>query len=319
VRDAYLAGQVALDGDGLARVASTLTAWPAGKPAAIALVAQLSELQVRAFVPAWLDAWAGGDADAAELLRHVAQDRLVPLVVARARAGQFVFARLLRPSATPAIRALIELAAATAPRDVEHLREPAPDTRDAPDTPSADQAGDPVDPIAGKPLDELVALIDRKGVDKGLAVRAVHALTEHRERGVDPLERLTCDRRPAVRSAALRALRVVASRERTLEGDREGARARDPARRGAGPDGQPRPWPARTVATKLARAAGRSRSPDPPGRTRRLAGVGTRCHPGAPPRREARAPRSPPRVRGADRGAGIAAALVQRSRSTPSM
>lgn len=211
VREAYLAGQVALDGDGLTRVASTLTAWPDGKRPALALVPLLSERQVRAFVPAWLDAWAGGDDHADELLRAVAQDRLLPLVVARARAGRFVFARLLRPSATPAIRALIELAAATAPGDVAHLREaqgPAP---------RADAAGDPVDPIAGKPLDELVALIDQKGVDKGLAVRAVHALTAHRERGIEPLARLTRDRRPAVRSAALRALRVVASRERTLE------------------------------------------------------------------------------------------------------
>ena len=210
VREAYLAGQVALYGDGLARVASTLTAWPAGERA-LALVPVLSERQVRAFAPAWLDAWAGGDADAGEWLRQVAQDRLLPLVVARARAGQFVFARLLRPSATPAIRALIELAAGSAPGDVAHLREAA-----AAVAPLADP-GDPVDPIAGQPLDALVALIDQKGVDKGLAVRAVHALTAHKERSIEPLARLTRDRRPAVRSAALRALRVVASRERTLE------------------------------------------------------------------------------------------------------
>ena len=211
VLEAYLVGHVALDAGGLARVAGTLTAWPPGRPSAIALVPHLSELQVRSFGPAWLDAWADGDVQAAELLRHVAQDRLIPLVAARARAGRFVFAQLLRPSATPAIRALLELGAASSPRDVEHLRPPEADG------PRAGDTGDPLDPIAGKALDELVSLIDHKGVDKGLAVRAVHALTGHGDRSVDPLERLTRDRRPAVRSAALRALRVVASRERTLE------------------------------------------------------------------------------------------------------
>jgi len=213
VLEAYLAGQVELDWDGRARVASVLTTWLHGKARAIVLVRHLTELQIRTFAPAWLDAWGAGDAHADEVLRQVAQDQLIPLVVARARAGQFVFARLLLSCGEPMIRALIELGAA--PEDVEHLlRWTAPN---APDAPRIDDRHDPVDPIAGKTVDQLVALIDRKGVDKGLAVRAVHALTEHRDRSVEPLDRLTRDRRPAIRSAALRALRVVASRERTLE------------------------------------------------------------------------------------------------------
>ena len=52
-------------------------------------------------------------------------------------------------------------------------------------------------------------------------MRAVHALATYKERAVGPLERLTRDRRPQVRSAALRALRMVASREQTLEATAE--------------------------------------------------------------------------------------------------
>jgi len=208
VLDAYLDGRVTLDADGLARVAALITTWPAGERAR-SLVPRLSALQLRRFAPAWLDAWAAGDPDAAELLRAVPEDRLVPLVAERARAGGYVFARLVRVQRGPAARALIALAASS-PDDVVHLHDTA-------EPPRPDVAGDPVDPIAGKTLDELVALIDEKGVDKGLAVRAVHALTDHKERSIDPLDRLTRDRRPPVRSAALRALRVVAPRARTLE------------------------------------------------------------------------------------------------------
>ncbi len=48
-------------------------------------------------------------------------------------------------------------------------------------------------------------------------MRAVHALTRFAERAIAPLGNLATDRRPQVRSAALRALRAVATREHTLE------------------------------------------------------------------------------------------------------
>jgi hypothetical protein len=130
-------------------------------------------------------------------------------VAARARTGNYSLARLLRPGSTLALRSLIELIGARAPAEIEHLLK-------EPEEKQEGDADDPVDPIAGKTLEELVRLITQKGVEKGLAVRAVHALTEHKERAADPLERLTTDHRPQVRSAALRALRVVTSRERTL-------------------------------------------------------------------------------------------------------
>ena len=48
-------------------------------------------------------------------------------------------------------------------------------------------------------------------------MRAVHALVAHGERAVAPLASLVVDPRPPVRSAALRALRQVASREQSLD------------------------------------------------------------------------------------------------------
>ncbi len=83
--------------------------------------------------------------------------------------------------------------------------------------PEVDDTADPGDPITGQGPDELLALLVGKEVVKGLAVRAVHALVAHGERAVAPLAGLVVDPRPPVRSAALRALRQVASREQSLD------------------------------------------------------------------------------------------------------
>jgi hypothetical protein len=73
------------------------------------------------------------------------------------------------------------------------------------------------DPIAGLSLDALVATIRERDVNIGLAVRAIHALAKFDERGADALVPFVRDRRARVRSAALRALRTVAPRERSLQ------------------------------------------------------------------------------------------------------
>jgi hypothetical protein len=127
--------------------------------------------------------------------------------------GDLRLVHVLRPSRSFAMQELVEFVRARSPADVEHLRVPEPGA----EAPAPDDADDPADPIAGREPEDLVALAERKGVAKGLAVRAVHALVEHGERGVAPLARLCTDPRPPVRSAALRALRRVASREVTLE------------------------------------------------------------------------------------------------------
>jgi HEAT repeat protein len=215
--DAFLQGRVMLGATHLARLAPLLTDWPnhpirAGRAAA-ELLPYCTPWQHRGFVHTWVERWAAGDATmAAELLRATRESLLLPHVWAAAERGDFRLMELLRPSDSLALRTLVAWVGSQSPAAVEHLRVR---VRDEP--PPADDAADPDDPIAGREPDELVAIILQKGVAKGLAVRAVHALVAHGERGVAPLEQLVVDPRPPVRSAALRALRQATSRERTLQ------------------------------------------------------------------------------------------------------
>jgi HEAT repeat protein len=215
VLDAFLHGHVTPSAAQRARLAPLLLRWPVEprvRRAAAELLPHCAPWQHRAFVRTWVERWAAGDPAMAELLRSTREELLLPLVWAAAERGDFRLLHLLQPSRSPALHALIAWVGSRSPADVAHLLVP---EREAP--PPADDAEDPDDPIAGREPDELVALIERKGVAKGLAVRAVHALVAHGERGVAPLERLVVDARPPVRSAALRALRQVASRERSLQ------------------------------------------------------------------------------------------------------
>lgn len=215
VLDAFLRGRVELAPAHLARLAPLLERWPTDPRArlrAAELVPHLAPWQHRRLVRAWVDGWLAGDPGLGEPLASTPEELLLPLVWAAALRGDLRLVHVLRPSRSSALAALVEHVAARSPADVEHLR---PREPEAP--PPSDDAGDPDDPIAGREPDELAALAERKGVAKGLAVRAVHALVAHGERGVAPLSRLCTDPRPPVRSAALRALRRVASRETTLE------------------------------------------------------------------------------------------------------
>jgi hypothetical protein len=207
----FLQGRLVLAADHRARLAPLLTRWPddrVARDAARELLPHCPPHRRREFVRAWLTAWDAGDPDVADLLRGVDDELLLPHAWAAAERGDDRPMHLLRPGGSRSLRDLVALVAARAPDAVAHLlpaaESPAPD------------ADEPDDPIAGRDADELAALIDRPGVARGLAVRAVHALVEHGERGVAPLERLVVDPRPPVRSAALRALRKVATREATL-------------------------------------------------------------------------------------------------------
>ncbi|MBX3231404.1 MAG: HEAT repeat domain-containing protein [Labilithrix sp.] len=221
VLDAYLLGRLDLPADRLPSIARWMTAAPSAavRSRVLSIAPHLNDAQLRSFVPEWMGAWTQGSELAGVLLSSIEQERLLPFVIAEARAGRLSFARLLRPdhstgtSPSVALNALVALAAEAAPREVEHLIRPVRPAEEA----EPDDTVDPVDPIEGRSLDQLRALLDEKGVEKGLAVRAVHALTRFGERAVDPLARLALDRRAQVRSAALRALRTVASRDRTLE------------------------------------------------------------------------------------------------------
>ncbi|MEM7155380.1 MAG: HEAT repeat domain-containing protein [Myxococcota bacterium] len=211
--DAYLRGRITLSSPHRTELAPSLAAWPADKGArerAAALVAHVPPHRLRTLVSAWIEAWDAGDADVEPLLRRYGQDLLPPLARRRARHGDPRLLGLLHSSAALPTRALIEEFEERYPDEVARLR-----TQPSPEELTTDE-GDPDDPLAGRDLDGLVALIGEKGVAKGLAVRAVHALTEYGERAIARLDPLVTDRRPPVRSAALRALRKVAPREVTL-------------------------------------------------------------------------------------------------------
>ncbi|MCH9685829.1 MAG: hypothetical protein K0V04_30630, partial [Deltaproteobacteria bacterium] len=190
--------------------------WPAEQQAAeraLQLVGLCTPHQRRAFVRHWAEAWEAGSTTADAWLRRASETQLASLVDRRLAQGDTRLAQLLRPHGGLTIRTLLQRWGDRYPQALAHLRAPPP-TSEAP--PESNDAQDPEDPIDGKDVAQLVTLIDTKGVARGLAVRAVHALARHGERGAAPLDRLVTDRRPPVRSAALRALRKVASRELTM-------------------------------------------------------------------------------------------------------
>jgi hypothetical protein len=214
VLDAYLSGRIEL-GPHRPALAQLLDAWPSDPDArtrATELVASLDRDRVRRMLPNWIAAWDRGEPDADEVLRSIEQELLLPIVRARAEAGDTRLLRVLHRSESLALRALVDLVRERAGDEVAHLLDKAkPESRSA----STDQA-QVDDPIAGLSLDALVAKVGERSVEIGLAVRAIHAIASFGERGFGALEAFALDRRPRVRSAALRALRSVAPRERSL-------------------------------------------------------------------------------------------------------
>jgi hypothetical protein len=142
------------------------------------------------------------------------------LVRARVERGDTRLLRVLHPSQSIALRTLVEQVRERAPDEVAHLL----DDRDDSES-SSPATAELHDPIAGLSLDALVAMIRERSVEVGLAVRAIHAIAKLSsrpgagvdERGIDVLEQFSLDRRARIRSAALRALRTVAPRERSLQ------------------------------------------------------------------------------------------------------
>lgn len=204
----YLRGEIDLSHAALAQLAARLDAWPAGSWARTQpLFDALDVQQRRRFLPGWVSAWDRGAPEAEELLRALDQELLLPIVRARAERGDHVMLRILRPARSVALRELIELVAAQAPDEVAHLI--------VVDEAARERAS-VVDPIEGKQLDALVALLGERDVDLGLAVRAIHRLAELGGEAGDALVSFATDRRPRVRSAAFRALRKVVTHERRL-------------------------------------------------------------------------------------------------------
>ncbi|KIG18422.1 hypothetical protein DB30_00707 [Enhygromyxa salina] len=223
VLHAYLAGSIELGSWALRILANHLEAWPgihadappdpiAHSRHAQALAERLDAIQQQRFLPVWVEAWSRGQLELAPLISTVDQSLLIPLARTQALAGEFGLVRLLVPDGSLALATLVRELAERAPDEVAHLIEEDPE----PDP--IDSAGEVLldDPIRSMNLDQLVASIDEHGVEIGLAVRAVHALSDHGERAANALEQLSVDPRARVRSAALRALRKVAPRERCL-------------------------------------------------------------------------------------------------------
>lgn len=213
VEQAYFAGHVDLSGTALATLAQAVSSWPpldeaAPRARAVAVARLLPSWRQRELAPRWLAQWQAGQWHLGELLLTLGLDVLLPLVVESVRAGQPSCASLVSPGYAPAHQALAALLTEHGHRELaERVYQPAPVKR---------EDGPELDPIAGKNAVQLEELLLTKGLAQGLAVRAVHALAQLGEAAVEPLSRRALDRRPAVRSAALRALRAVASREHTL-------------------------------------------------------------------------------------------------------
>lgn len=214
VEQAYFAGRVELSGPAIAALAKTLSSWPpldeaAPRTRAASVVCWLPRWRRVELAPGWLAQWQAGQWHLGELLVALGLDVLLPLVVEHVRAGQPAAASLVPPGHSPPHQALAALLTEHGHRELAaRIYQPTPEKRE--DQPE-------LDPIAGKDAAQLEELLRTKGLAQGLAVRAVHALAQLGEGAVAPLSRLALDRRPAVRSAALRALRAVASREHTLE------------------------------------------------------------------------------------------------------
>lgn len=204
-----LAGELTLPRAAYSRLAAAMTAWPT-EPAAHAIAMQwfthLSAIQVRMFLPQWLQMRTAGDGHVDACLQAVDDEILLPVAWAQ-RGPDPTLARFIKGRESEGMRALAAWLAEYAPEEFARLRRPAPTT----------VADGPVDPIADLDLRGLQRLVAAKDTAHGLVVRAVHAMTAAGDAAIEPLAALADDRRPQVRSAALRALKTVAPRARSLE------------------------------------------------------------------------------------------------------
>jgi HEAT repeat protein len=219
ILSAYMNNRIDINLTDHPSVVETLTQWTYASPKQpiarqLILAALLTEHQRSSVVPQWLAARFRGDRDADALVRAIDQSKLWSFIVERARQGHFDAVELV-----PNCRLRRDLVALAQQQsvDLRHLLVDVSDTS----TVRPDDRQDPKDPLADKTVSELVEiahqLTNKTAANIGLSVRAVHALALHGEVSLDPLTALTLDPRPAVRSAALRALRFVASKEHMME------------------------------------------------------------------------------------------------------
>ena len=209
-----MAGELELDSKTLAKLARRLEVWPSAATAHAsgrALLPHLDRNQRRRFLPEWIAAWTAGTPEAAELLRRVGQDLLIPHARVRAEAGDYALLELLCPDRSTALAELVAFVDARASELVAHLRVDHPTELEDGEAPY-----DVHDPLEALDPRGLVALIEARDTELGLAVRAVHVLTRRGAGSANAIEALTLDSRPRVRSAALRSLRKLVPKPRSL-------------------------------------------------------------------------------------------------------
>lgn len=203
----------------LAPLAQAMEAWPTDDEQhqrALAFAPYLTPWQVRCFLPDWIAKWRSGSEGMIELFSVPRlQEALLPMARVAAEQGDLSLVTLLKPRASIAQQTLIDSLKDTAPHAIAHLLGAAPLDR---------ALESPVDPLDGANFEALVTLSADPSVATGLAVRAIHAIATHGDIAIPVLFPLATDRRTKIRSAALRALRTVASREQTLEASLEALR-----------------------------------------------------------------------------------------------
>lgn len=190
-----------------------MTQWPSEKAywkRARSLLYDSSKAQKRAFIEEWLARWEAQDPDVADLFRCVHASLLESILIPRALAGHYNVLRLLEPSKSTAMRSMLEQLREKAHQETKHLEAK---EQEQPKSTRPTEA----DPLSGNDAKQLLALIRHKDTKTGLAVRAVHDLVSHGEKSIETLAKLCLDPRAQVRSAALRALKRVASKIKTME------------------------------------------------------------------------------------------------------
>ena len=210
---AYLQGRIAVPRDKHVALAHLMERWPTDDSEQRRAAKLITGLWVRPedaelhrrLIQEWIVRWRAGDEDMLPLLRS-AGGRLLPFVEEAFRQGD---------------RSLVTLLPAGHVRFLHHLGAEHPEVARALAESQIDEtepASDSLeDPLAGLDIAGLAKLAGAKDTVKGLAVRAVHALSRIKDSGaIDALETLTHARQPSVRSAALRFFHRLADKERAM-------------------------------------------------------------------------------------------------------
>lgn len=215
VLEAFFADRITVTPGHQARLAGVMRRWPGTKGArraAARLLPSCPEWRQRAFVAEWVSAWMDGDADLGVQLEATPEERLLPHVRAAAERGDYRLVGFLSPTRSFAGRRFVEWLAQREPELAERLRP----RQEEPGRTTAEGERRAGDPLVGLGVDGLADLVARGDTKRGLAVRAIHALTAQGEAATVQLSALALDERGQVRSAALRGLKKVAPRSVSL-------------------------------------------------------------------------------------------------------